>query len=139
MAKGKTIPGLAEKSGSPNEPVRRTGRGRVRNSRYRFAAAFALSSIGLDGLIHLNPPSFAKLIKHHTAGMVGLVLSTPVMGILVATHLLHRTSNVLPAYIHFTPVVPVDLTLLVVGQYLLPVLLLIHLIRLKNQHVPRLR
>jgi exosortase H (IPTLxxWG-CTERM-specific) len=58
------------------------------------------------------------------------------LGLLFVTHLIHRINNVLVAYFNFTAIVPVDLTLLVIGQYLLPVLLLIYLIRLQRQEVP---
>ncbi len=49
------------------------------------------------------------------------------LGILLLIHLFHRIDNVLMAYFNYTAILPVDLTLLIVGQYLLPVLLLIFL------------
>jgi len=51
------------------------------------------------------------------------------LGALVAFHLLHRIDNVLIAYFNATAVLPVDLTLLVVGQYMVPAILLYSLIR----------
>ncbi len=47
------------------------------------------------------------------------------LGVLFFTHLFHRIDNASMAYFNFTAILPVDLTLLVVGQYLLPVLFLI--------------
>ncbi len=47
-------------------------------------------------------------------------------------HLFHRINNALMVYFNFNAAVAVDLTLLVVGQYLLPVLFLIYLVRLQN-------
>jgi exosortase H (IPTLxxWG-CTERM-specific) len=57
------------------------------------------------------------------------------IGLLFVTHLIHRVNNVLLAYFNFTAIVPVDLTLLVIGQYLLPVLFLIYLVRLRRQDI----
>lgn len=50
------------------------------------------------------------------------------LGLLFAIHLFHRIDNVLLAYFNFTAARTMDLTLLVVGQYLFPVLLMIYLI-----------
>ena len=49
------------------------------------------------------------------------------LGVLFFIHLFHRIDNALAAYFNFTAILPVDLTLLVIGQYLLPVLFLISL------------
>jgi|SRR5208337_5693488 len=54
------------------------------------------------------------------------------LGFLFLTHLFHRINNALIVYFHFTGAVAVDLTLLVVGQYMLPVLFLIYLVRHQN-------
>jgi exosortase H (IPTLxxWG-CTERM-specific) len=54
------------------------------------------------------------------------------LGVLFFTHLIHRINNVLLAYFNFTAIVPVDLTLSVIGQYLLPVLLLTYLVRVQR-------
>lgn len=51
------------------------------------------------------------------------------LGLLFAIHLFHRIDNVLLAYFNFTAARTMDLTLLAVGQYLFPVLLMIYLIR----------
>jgi hypothetical protein len=51
------------------------------------------------------------------------------LGFLFFIHLFHRIDNVLLAYFNFTAVRTMDLTLLTVGQYLFPVLLMIYLIR----------
>jgi exosortase H (IPTLxxWG-CTERM-specific) len=53
------------------------------------------------------------------------------LGVLFGTHFIHKINNVLLAYFNFTAIVPVDLTLLVTGQYVLPVLFLIYLVRLQ--------
>ena len=57
------------------------------------------------------------------------------MGVLFFIHLFHRIDNALAAYFNFTAILPVDLTLLVVGQYLLPVLFLIFLVTI-GKHEP---
>jgi len=51
------------------------------------------------------------------------------LSFLFFTHLFHRIDNALMAYYKFTSAQTADLALLVSGQYLLPVLLLIFLIR----------
>jgi len=56
--------------------------------------------------------------------------------ILFVTHLIHRINNVLLAYFHISAMVPIDLTLLVVGQYLVPVLSLIYLLGIQRHHIP---
>jgi exosortase/archaeosortase family protein len=61
------------------------------------------------------------------------------LGLLFLTHLFHRIDNALVAYFNFTSILPVDFTLLVVGQYLLPVLLLISLVYYQRQSQNRLR
>jgi exosortase H (IPTLxxWG-CTERM-specific) len=58
------------------------------------------------------------------------------LGVLFVTHLLHRINNVLLAYFHMNALVPIDLTLLVVGQYLVPVLFLICLLRVQRPFTP---
>lgn len=50
------------------------------------------------------------------------------LGLLFFMHILHRIDNALMAYFKVTALLPLDLTLLVAGQYVLPVLLLIFLI-----------
>ncbi len=57
------------------------------------------------------------------------------LGVLFFIHLFHRIDNALAAYFNFTAILPVDLTLLVVGQYLLPVLFLIFLVTIEK-HEP---
>ena len=57
------------------------------------------------------------------------------LGFLFLTHLFHRIDNALMAYFHFTSAQTIDLTLLVTGQYLLPVLFLIFLIRRQKQEI----
>jgi hypothetical protein len=61
------------------------------------------------------------------------------LGFLFVTHLAHRIANALLVCFNFTPIAPVDLTLLVVGQYLLPVLFLAHLVRLHTRVGRRFR
>ena len=56
---------------------------------------------------------WARKVKGLAAGLV----------LLFMTHLFHRIDNVLIAYLHFTSAIETDLTLLEIGQYLLPVLL----------------
>jgi exosortase H (IPTLxxWG-CTERM-specific) len=58
------------------------------------------------------------------------------LGFLFITHLIHRINNVLLAYFKINAIVPVDLTLLVIGQYLLSVLFLIYLVWHQRQDVP---
>jgi exosortase/archaeosortase family protein len=58
------------------------------------------------------------------------------IGLLFVTHLIHRINNVLLAYFQISALVPIDLTLLVVGQYLVPVLFLIFLLRVQTPHTP---
>lgn len=48
---------------------------RVRSERFRFAAAFGLSCLGLWALICLLPESFAGIICEHTARVFGHVLN----------------------------------------------------------------
>ncbi len=55
------------------------------------------------------------------------------LGFLFLTHLFHRIDNALVVYFNFTAAQTMDLTLLVIGQYLLPVLFLIYLIRRQKQ------
>jgi len=58
------------------------------------------------------------------------------LGVLFVTHLLHRINNVLLAYFRISSLVSIDLTLLVVGQYLVPVLFLIYLLRVQRPCTP---
>jgi len=58
------------------------------------------------------------------------------LGLLFFIHLIHRINNVLLAYFDIHTLVPFDLTLLVVGQYLLPVLFLIFLLRVERPYTP---
>ncbi len=51
------------------------------------------------------------------------------LGFLFLTHLFHRIDNFLVVLFNYNTVGPVDLTLLLIGQYLLPVLLLIYWVR----------
>ena len=57
-------------------------------------------------------------------------------GLLFLIHLFHRIDNALMALFHITALQPLDLTAVVIGQYLVPVLLLIFLVRLQRQDVP---
>jgi hypothetical protein len=57
------------------------------------------------------------------------------LGFLFMVHLFHRINNALIACFHFTAARPVDLSLLVVGQYLVPVLLVIYLARKRTEPV----
>ncbi len=54
------------------------------------------------------------------------------LGFLFFSHLFHRIDNFLIVLFNYSAAVPVDFTLLLIGQYLLPVLLLIHSIRPSN-------
>jgi exosortase/archaeosortase family protein len=47
------------------------------------------------------------------------------LGILFLIHLFHRIDNALIAYFNYTAALPADLTLVVIGQYLVPLLLVI--------------
>ena len=58
------------------------------------------------------------------------------LGLLFVIHLFHRIDNALIAYFNFTAAGTVDLTLLVVGQYVFPVLLFIYMIRRQNNEIP---
>jgi len=58
------------------------------------------------------------------------------LGLLFVIHLFHRIDNALIDYFNFTAAVIVDLTLLVVGQYVFPFLLFIFMIRYqKNERL----
>jgi exosortase H (IPTLxxWG-CTERM-specific) len=57
------------------------------------------------------------------------------LGLLFVIHLFHRIDNVLLAYFNFTAVRTTDLTLLAVGQYLFPILLLIYMIRYQRKAI----
>lgn len=54
------------------------------------------------------------------------------LGFLFAIHLFHRVDNALVAAFHYTAFLTVDLTLLLIGQFLLPGLFLIYLLRRRN-------
>ncbi len=55
------------------------------------------------------------------------------LGLLFLTHLFHRIDNALMACFRLTALLPVDLTLLVIGQYVPPMLLLISLVYHQNR------
>jgi len=55
------------------------------------------------------------------------------LGLLFLIHLFHRIDNALMAYFRLTALLPLDLTLLVIGQYVLPVLLLISMVYYQNR------
>ena len=57
------------------------------------------------------------------------------LGFLFLTHLFHRIDNFLMVLFNYSGALTVDLTLLITGQYLLPVLLLIYSIRRKKQEI----
>jgi exosortase H (IPTLxxWG-CTERM-specific) len=57
------------------------------------------------------------------------------LGVLFLMHLFHRIDNASMAYFNFTSMLPLDLTLLVVGQYLLPVLFLIFMVANEKQEL----
>lgn len=50
------------------------------------------------------------------------------LGLLFVIHLFHRIDNVLLAYFKFTAIQMIDLTLIAIGQYLFPLLLLMYMI-----------
>jgi hypothetical protein len=58
------------------------------------------------------------------------------LGLLFLIHLFHRIDNALMALYNITAMQTLDLTVLVIGQYLVPVLLLIYLVRVQRQDVP---
>jgi hypothetical protein len=53
--------------------------------------------------------------------------------LLFLIHLFHRIDNALIAHFNYTAALPADLTLIVIGQYLLPVLLLSYFIGRQNK------
>jgi len=55
------------------------------------------------------------------------------LGLLFAIHLFHRIDNALAAYFKLIAFLPVDLTLLVIGQYALPMLVFISLVYHENK------
>ena len=55
------------------------------------------------------------------------------LGFLFLTHLFHRIDNFLIVLFNYTTAIPVDLTLLLIGQYLLPVLVLIYSVRRQRE------
>jgi hypothetical protein len=57
------------------------------------------------------------------------------LGFLFMVHLFHRINNVFVAYFHFTASRLLDLSLLLVGQYLLPVLLMMYLARRQKTEI----
>jgi hypothetical protein len=58
------------------------------------------------------------------------------LGLLFLIHLFHRIDNALMALYNIAAMQTLDLTVLVIGQYLVPVLLLIYLVRVQRQDVP---
>ncbi len=99
---------------------------------------------------HLNPAIPATAIYYETFNIVtftSLVLATASvpwtkkikglaagLGLFFLIHLFHRIDNALIVIFNFTAAIPVDLTLVVVGQYLPFVLVLIYLLgRQKNR------
>jgi exosortase H (IPTLxxWG-CTERM-specific) len=57
------------------------------------------------------------------------------LGLLFVIHLFHRIDNVLLAYFNFTAARTMDLTLIAVGQYLFPLLVLIYMIRYERKAI----
>lgn len=57
------------------------------------------------------------------------------LGLLFLIHLLHRIDNALMVLYNITAMRRVDLTLLVIGQYMVPVLVLIWLVRMQKKEV----
>ena len=58
------------------------------------------------------------------------------LGVLFLIHLFHRIDNALMALFHITTLQQTDLALVVTGQYLVPALVLLYLVRLQKQGVP---
>jgi hypothetical protein len=58
------------------------------------------------------------------------------LSVLFVVHFFHRIDNALLALFNITALQHVDLTVLVIGQYLVPMLLLIHIVRLQRQLAP---
>ncbi len=69
------------------------------------------------------------LALHSTAWKTKIKQLAVGLGFLFLTHLFHRIDNFLMVLFHYSAALPVDLTLLITGQYLLPVLFLIYSIR----------
>lgn len=59
------------------------------------------------------------------------------LGALSLIHLFHRIDNALMVLFHITTLQQVDLALVIVGQYLVPLLIFLHLVRLQKQEVRR--
>jgi hypothetical protein len=66
-------------------------------------------------------------------------MRVPLLGaglcLLFLIHLLHRIDNALMALYNIAALQHIDLTVLVIGQYLVPVLLLIYLVRIQRRDV----
>jgi len=77
-------------------------------------------------VLAIRSTSWAMKIKGIAAGW----------GLLFVIHLFHRIDNALIAYFNFAAAGTADLTLLVVGQYVFPVLLFIYMIRRQNNEIP---
>jgi len=58
------------------------------------------------------------------------------LGVLFLIHFFHRIDNVLMVFFSITALQSLDLATLVIGQYLVPVLFLIYLIKIQRQDVP---
>jgi exosortase H (IPTLxxWG-CTERM-specific) len=57
------------------------------------------------------------------------------LGVLFLIHLFHRIDNALMALFHITTLLQTDLALVVIGQYLVPVLILLYLVRFQKRGV----
>jgi exosortase H (IPTLxxWG-CTERM-specific) len=77
------------------------------------------------------------LAIHHIPWITKIKGLSMGLGFLFTVHLFHRINNVFVANFHFTAVRSLDLSLLLVGQYLLPVLLMTYLVRQKKQKTAR--
>jgi exosortase/archaeosortase family protein len=76
-------------------------------------------------VLAVRSTSWAMKIKGLAAGL----------GLLFVIHLFHRIDNALIVYFNFTAAKRVDVTLLVIGQYVFPVLLFIYMIRRQNNEI----
>lgn len=84
-------------------------------------------------IITLISMALANLTVSWSVKIKGLVLG---LSMLFLIHLFHRIDNALIAYFHFTAALTVDLTLLLIGQYLLPLLFLVFLSYYPRKKVP---
>ena len=120
---------------------------RVHHEYIRFLDRLMLFGFSLFGR-HFNPavqtPVYYETFSIVTfTSLVLTVRSTPWktrvkqlvagLGFLFLTHLLHRIDNFLMVLFNYTGALTVDLTLLITGQYLLPVLVLIYSIRRQSK------